>query len=133
MKCIIHYDGYDRDKYSEIKPISANAKKRIEEAKLEREKYSDTRYHKQCSLIPSEIDETQHGVRLQPCYAVFTHILSKTKRDTSEVPRTTRSSIAATPLSPLATIREESSNDILLIECIDTSKCLICKKRTLQE
>ena len=76
MNCIIHYEGYEKEHYSEIKPVSENVIKRIFDAKVEREKYEDSRNHlTQCSSIPNEIDVTVHGVHLQPCYAVFTHIL----------------------------------------------------------
>ena len=73
--CIIHYDIKDA-KYSKLKKISDINKDRISNAKILREREGGLRYHKQqCKSIPEEIDDSKHGIHLEPCYKKFTFIL----------------------------------------------------------
>ena len=77
MECVIHYKGYEKSRYTRLKVLSSVNIEGIQNAKIEREKYSDSRYHEQCTMVPDVIDSLKHGVHLQPCYAIFTQILSK--------------------------------------------------------
>ena len=77
LECIIHYDIKDA-KYSKLKQISDINKDRISNTKILREREGGLRYHKQqCKSIPGEVDDSKHGIHLEPCYKKFTFILSQ--------------------------------------------------------
>ena len=79
LKCIIHYNIKDA-KYSKIKIISEINKQRILEAKNLRIAKGGINYHKeQCDSIPDEINLSQHGIHLKPCYKKFVLIVSQEK------------------------------------------------------
>ena len=89
--CIIHYDIKDA-KYSKLKKISDINKDRISNAKILREREGGLRYHKQqCKSIPEEIDDSKHGIHLEPCYKKFTFILSQLNLKDNEQPSTSTS------------------------------------------
>ena len=76
LTCIIHYKVKDK-KYCKIKPISNVNQERIFEAKLLREKKGGSNHHEeQCCLIPQEIDHSRDGIHHEPCYKIFSLILS---------------------------------------------------------
>ena len=88
-KCIIHYKGLS--KYSVPKTLSEVNKKRILEAKAERERLGGDHYNnhvEQCNGIPEEFNEN-HLIHSEPCYKKFTLILSgqsSRQKDTPEEP-----------------------------------------------
>ena len=91
LECIIHYDIKDA-KYSKLKQISDINKDRISNAKILREREGGFRYHKQqCKSIPEEIDDSKHGIHLEPCYKKFTFILSQLNLKDNEQPSTSTS------------------------------------------
>ena len=79
LKSIIHYNIKDA-KCSKIKIISEINKQRILEAKNLRIAKGGPNYHKeQCDSIPDEINLSQHGIHLEPCYKKFVLIVSQEK------------------------------------------------------
>ena len=77
LPCIVHYNARDA-KYSKIKPVSSINKAKIDAAKSSRESLGGVHHHKeQCNLIPETINETKHGIHLEPFYKKFTIILSQ--------------------------------------------------------
>lgn len=79
LKCIIHYNIKDA-KYSKIKTISEINKQRILEAKNLRIAKGGSNHHKeQCDSIPDEINPSEHGIHLEPCYKKFVLIVSQEK------------------------------------------------------
>ena len=90
MECIIHYSNYDANKYFKIKILSETNIQRIREAKFEREKDDSEKRHIQCETIPDCIDNTKQGIHLQPCYALFTNILSKKPKSDTTLTRSSR-------------------------------------------
>ena len=75
--CIVHYNARDA-KYSKIKPVSSINKTKINAAKSLRESLGGVQHHKeQCHLIPETINETKHGIHLEPCNKKFPIILSQ--------------------------------------------------------
>ena len=83
--CIVHYSGYDKDKYSAIKDISTQNEERIRMAKSIREGTGGRNHHQeQCNLIPDKIDKHKHGIHLDPCYKKFTLICSQDNSSSSK-------------------------------------------------
>ena len=111
--CIVHYEGHRH--YEAIKDISQVNEQRIRLAKKERETVGGANYHiTQCQLIPEVIDNERHGIHLEPCYKLFTFILSKRKE---LKPTETRQS------ARLSSTLSESKN-----KWTYPKECYICKK-----
>ncbi|XP_066931362.1 uncharacterized protein [Clytia hemisphaerica] len=105
-KCIIHYNGYP--KYSVPKALSEINRKRILEAKEERQKLGGAHYEnhmEQCNGVPEFFNEN-HFMHSEPCYKKFTMILSgqsSKQKDNPEAPQRKskrKSSIEEEPKSP---------------------------------
>ena len=100
MQCVAHYSITDRT-YSKLNTVSQNQLRRLNEAKVVREKdtVEANRHSTQCATIPTneEFNAELHGIHLDPCYKRFTKILCpSSKRNLSEsstqvpAPRTKR-------------------------------------------
>ena len=49
---------------------------RIRQAKEELEKELINPNHEQCKMVPASIDNTTHGIHIDPCYKLFTRVLA---------------------------------------------------------
>ena len=49
---------------------------RIRQAKEELEKELINPNHEQCQMVPASIDNTTHGIHIDPCYKLFTRVLA---------------------------------------------------------
>lgn len=67
LECIVHYKN--QAEYSTIKKLSETNKRRILEAKAVRESNISNHNHAdQCSMVPEQFEDDEHGVHLNPCY-----------------------------------------------------------------
>ena len=71
--CIVHYPN--QATYSRIKQLSEVNKRRVIEAKEKRLSLGGSNSHlEQCENVPSEFEDSIHGVHLQPCYKKYVTI-----------------------------------------------------------
>lgn len=72
FSCVVHYKN--QTKYSNIKPLSEDNKKRIIAAKEVRERVRGENHHEeQCSKIPKAFNKN-HGIHVDPCYKRYIHL-----------------------------------------------------------
>ena len=72
--CIVHYPN--QATYSRIKQLSEVNKRRVIEAKEKRLSLGGSNSHlEQCENVPSEFEDSIHGVHLQPCYKKYVTIV----------------------------------------------------------
>ena len=92
--CIIHYK--DKSSYSPLKDVNKLNKDRIRQAKSEHEKQppSSNKHYEQCKSIPKTIDNNVHGIHNDPCYKIFTRILSDITKSKPESRRSSDRSSA---------------------------------------
>ena len=68
LKCVVHYKKCDR--YSTIRTLTEQNKKRILQAKEIRESLAtaNTHHKEQCDSVPDVYNDEIHGIHLDPCY-----------------------------------------------------------------
>ena len=81
LVCVAHYPSKDFE-YSELILLSQHAHARLLEARKIRQELGSNEHADQCSSIPGTLDDTLHGIHMEPCYKKFTMIISKTKHST---------------------------------------------------
>ena len=70
----MHYQN--KKTYSHIKEVNELNELRIRQAKEEHEKELINPQHEQCQILPASIDNTSHGIHIDPCYKLFTRVLA---------------------------------------------------------
>ena len=61
---------------SRIKEVNELNKLRIRQAKEEHKKELINPHHEQCQTVPASINNTTHGIHINPCYKLFTRVLA---------------------------------------------------------
>ena len=72
--CIINYQN--KKTYSRIKEVNELNELRIRQAKEEHEKDLVNPHHEQSQMVPAFIDNTTHGIHIDPFYKLFTRALA---------------------------------------------------------
>ena len=79
LVCMAHYPSKDVE-YDELIPLSQHAHVWLLEARKIRQELGGSNEHAdQCSSIPGTLDDTLHGIHMEPCYKKFTMIISKVR------------------------------------------------------
>ena len=119
--CIIHYDN--KSSYSKIKEVNDVNEQRIRQAKsVYLQSGNNSRHLEQCGLIPDVIDDNLHGIHIDPCYKIFTRILSDIKEDEED----------EQPTLKINTRLSTGSSTNIETAWLFPDECHICKKVRVQ-